>query len=672
MVRFIIFCGLLLLVCASWAGMQAAASPSSTSLSLLPVALTTDEPRINLLGSLAWLKDESGTLTFDEVRVRGDDFRPLQSDLSAGFTHAAVWLRFDVQPAMQAPSEWILEVANALLDDVRLYVPRNDGTYVEHLSGENFPRTQWEIDYRNPSFHLHFDSSKPQRHYLRLWTRNALSTSILLWQPETFAAATRAEAFNYGIFYGVYGLILVFHFFFWAWTRERIGGWYLGYVALNCLAAAITAGYVQRLTGLPGAMSDALLGVMICMMLGVSNTFTLMQMELATVMPRFNRIYLPIMWGIGIVTSLVVLSGNYGAGVGLAQVVILACIAMLIPIGIRLALRGHRPARFFLFAFGIFYAAVVLRFLRNLGFLPPNLLTEYGIQIGTLLHLVVMSLGITGHYNQIKREKLAAQAALTESLEVQVMERTATLVEEIARREELELEMRRALEVEVQARQEQHDFVGMVSHEFRTPLAIINTVTQQLANNLDAPHGKSIQRCTHIRESARRMTDMMDEFLSLDRVGSELRLNRSSCDLQQLIMAVVDEGESERLQVDCENLPASFVCDVALLRVALRNLIANAIRHSPEGVSVKLTARGAVNGGVEIVVADEGSGIPSDEIPKLFQKYFRGRAAQTQPGAGLGLYLVERIANLHGGSVRVKSTPGQGSLFVLALPYALG
>lgn len=489
----------------------------------------------------------------------------------------------------------------------------------------------------------------------------------MLWQPEAFATATRDEAFNYGVLYGIYSLILVFHLFFWLWTRERFGGWYLGYVALNFLTSAISTGHVQRLTGLGGVPSDAVLGVMLCMTLGVSNTFALMQLQLAAVMPRFNRIYLPVMWGIGIVTSLVVLSGNYGTGVGVAQITALACIAMLIPIGIWLALRGHRPARFFLFAFGIFYAAVVLRFLCNLGFVSPGPLTDYGVQVGSLLNMVLMSLGITGHYNQIKREKLEAQAALNESLESQVIERTAKLVEEIARREKSEQEMRRALEVEVQARQEQHDFVAMVSHEFRTPLAIINTVAQQLSSNLDAPRDKNLQRCVNIRESARRMTDMMDEFLSFDRVGGEFRLNRGGCDLRQLIASLAGEWEPERLQVDCENMPVNFTCDSALLRVALRNLIANAMRHSPEGVPVRLTAKG-VGGGVEISVADKGAGIPTDEIPKLFQKYFRGRAAQTQPGAGLGLYLVEHIARLHGGSVRAESTPGQGSLFVLKLP----
>lgn len=667
MIRFAGFCKLLLLVWAILAGIPAYAAPATVVSSLPPAILKADEARVNLAGNIAWFKDESGSLTLDEVRARGE-FRPLPGGLSAGFTRAAVWLRFDVQSSAEVPSARILEVANALLDDVRFYEPRADGSYTEHRSGEDIPRAQWDIDYHYPSFRLYSDSAKPQRYYLRLWARNAVSAKIQLWQPEAFASATRHEAFNYGIYYGIYSLILIFHLFFWLWTRNRLGGWYLPYVAMNCLVAAIGDGYVQRLTGLTGGTSDLVIGVAICMTMGVSTTFTLIQLELSTVMPRFTRYYQPIIWFTGIVTSLLVLGGNYGGGVGLAQTVMLGAVVLMIAIGIRLALRGHKPAYFFLFAFGFFYAAVLLRFLRNLGFLPPSLLTEYGLPVGALLHMIVMSLGITGQYNQLKREKLAAQAALTQSLEAQVAERTAKLTEEIDRRKTSENETRRALEVEKLASQEQHDFVAMVSHEFRTPLAIINTVTQQLANNLDAPLDKTLQRCTNIRESARRMTDMMDEFLSFDHIGSELRLNRNSCNPCQLISAVADEWEAERLQVTCENLPAGFICDSALLRVALRNLIANAIRHSPDDVPVQLTARGTEEGGIEISVADKGSGIPQDEISRLFQKYFRGRGAQDKPGAGLGLFLVKRIADMHGGTVRVESTLEQGSLFVLTLP----
>ena len=79
-----------------------------------------------------------------------------------------------------------------------------------------------------------------------------------------------------------------------------------------------------------------------------------------------------------------------------------------------------------------------------------------------------------------------------------------------------------------------------------------------------------------------------------------------------------------------------------------------------------------LEGGVAFAVTDAGGAIPHDEIPRLFQKYFRGRGAQDRPGAGLGLYLVERIATLHGGSIDVASSPEEGTRFTLHIPRPVG
>lgn len=657
MPRLIACCCAFLLACAVAAG----------SASIDPLHLGSDDSQFNLAGHSAWLKDDSGALGLAEVRAR-DDFAPMPGELSAGFTRAAVWLRFDLKAAAGAPQVRILEVGNALLNDVRLYTPQADGSWLEQRSGSDVPIDAWPVDYRNPAFRLQVEGATAQRFYLRIQTHKAMSAAVTLWHPDAFGATTRTGEFNYGATYSIYVLILVTQVFFWFVTRERLIGWYLPYVAMNFLNVAISSGHFQRLIALPGQALEIALGVLICMTLAVSNTFIAVQMDLGVQLPRFTRLYLQLMWVLGLGTSVLVVAGRYGAGVGAAQILSLVSIAVMVCIGLKLALKGQRSARFFLFAFSTFYAAVSLRFLRNLGLLEPSALTEYGVHVGALLHMVVMSLGIVGRYEQIRGEMLTAQTKLAHSLEVQVAERTATLIDEIARREGLEQQLRRALDVEVQARQQQQGFVAMVSHEFRTPLAIINTVAQQLATHLDAPAEKNLQRCGHIRDSVKRLTGMMDEFLALDRLGSDLRLNPAEHNVRELIVAVTQEWEPELLQLDCENLPQSFSCDSTLLRVALRNLVANAIRHSPKGCTVKVQAHGDGGGGIRIAVVDEGPGIPGDEIPQLFQKYFRGRAAQSQPGAGLGLFLVERIAQLHGGSVQVRSEPGKGSCFTLQLP----
>ena len=108
------------------------------------------------------------------------------------------------------------------------------------------------------------------------------------------------------------------------------------------------------------------------------------------------------------------------------------------------------------------------------------------------------------------------------------------------------------------------------------------------------------------------------------------------------------------------------------MRIVLRNLLENADRHSPADTRIDLTVQATPDGSLQIRVTDLGSGIPPDELPQLFHKFFRGRASQGTPGAGLGLYLVARIVEAHQGRISVDSTAGQGTCFTIHLPGKRG
>lgn len=649
-----------LLLFASLASAQAPLTPDSRS------------PVIETAGHLAWLRDDGGKLTLDDVRARGV-FQVLPGNLREGYTKAALWLRFDVRPDADAPAGWILEIANALIDDVRLYVPDGDGRYAEHRSGDDLPRSQWEIDGRNPAFHLSFDAPKLRRYYLRLWSRNALSLPVRLWQSEAFDADSRNESFVYGMFYGVCGLLLLLRLGALALRNERIDRWFALYFTMYGLTGAISFGHFQQIVPWHGTESDLVLALTFCMLLGVSTSFALAQLESAAVMPRFTRFLQTIMWSSGIGCALLVLLGRFGAGIGAAQMIMLAGAVFLTAAGIRLALQGHRPARYFLIAFGLFYLAVMARHLVDLGWLASNPLGEYGTAAAALLHMLAVSVNIIRRNNEAKLAKLAEQSTLNAMLEAQVAARTAELTAEVAARAAVVSELRDALTAETAARQTQRDFVAMVSHEFRTPLAIIDTSAQRIAGTAQANFEATRVRCTNIRKAAQRMTQLMDQFLSLDRLDGDLRaFRRESCNPREIVASVAEELGQERLVLECSDLPSRTSCDVSYLRIALYNLLTNALRYSPPDAPVSFIARGLPDGGIEFVVGDDGPGIAPDELPKIFDRYYRGRASKTQSGAGLGLYLVDHIARLHGGSVRVQSALGQGTRFFLLLPGTNG
>jgi len=613
-------------------------------------------------GHLSMLRDPGAQLTPDDA-LASDHWQAIPAALSAGYTKDAIWLRLVVERQADAPQEWFLRFTNALLDDVRLYRPNGAHAWSEQLAGEDVGRAAWPLDTRNVVLPIRMAAAGREIWLIRLQSKNAMSTNVEVWSRLAFGDSSRREYLFYGLYFGCFALLIVLHVFFWRMTREKQSGLYLLYVSMNILTELMTVAIPQQLFDIPVAFSDPLLGLSMCASLAVGVHFSLQQLELRPVWPRFSRFVLYGARTVALLSAVLILSGRFSMGVILMQQVAMALIAVFISIALWLVLHGHKPARFFLLVFGIFYAGAVISYLRNMAVVPTNFGTDHAIAIGALLHTVLMSLRLNFRYDGLRRDKEMAQAEtvrvvrqLNESLEHQVAKRTEALQQEIAQRMQLEQELRQALDVERKIKEEQQDFVAMVSHEFRTPLAIINTTAQQIAKNLDAARERTLVRCQNLRDAARRMAALVDEYLTADRMEASATAYRPAvCDTQQMLQATLAEWPTERITLSAQSLPASFFCDRGLLQVALRNLLANADRHSITDRTIHVNATAAEGGDLHIAVSNHGEPIPEDEVPRLFQKYFRGHAAQHQPGAGLGLYLVKRIAEMHGGSVHLEN-----------------
>ena len=471
------------------------------------------------------------------------------------------------------------------------------------------------------------------------------------------------------MFFGVFLTLLVFHLFFWRWTGESVSGWYVLYTASNGLIVLLAEGYFQEYSQWSGKVTDLMLAILICSLLWSTTIFAVIQIDLKSVLPRTGRILVTSSALLSALFIALTLGVSYQAGVWPAQIVSLFWGMLLLALPLWLWWCGHAPARFFSIAFCVYLAGTFVRLARSMGWVDPGILADYSYQIGSLIHMLMMNLAITGRYNTMKRQMLSAQVAVSKSLEGQVKQRTALLATELDRRAKLEIDLRQALAVERQARQQQRDFVAMVSHEFRTPLAIINTSVHHVAQSLEASQARALERCGNIKDSVTRMTDLMDDYLSLDRMEDESHLlHLGACDIAEVVSGVLAQWPPELIELHKTELPATLLCDWKLVQVAVHNLVANGLRHSPADAPLQIALSGQEGGSVRIEVRDAGGGIPSDEIGRIFEKYFRGRGAMGKPGAGLGLYIVQHIAQLHGGNVSVHSEPGQGSTFVLTLP----
>jgi len=617
-----------------------------------PLRLDPGEPMLGTAGHLQRLNDPTGLLDAAQADA-SPHWADLPGSLSAGYTQAVVWLRLRL--AAPQPGPWVLLVSNPLLDDVRVYQRQGNNSWqLAGASGEEVPRSRWPMDYRSPAVELHTDQPGEYTVLVRLAARNAVATRLHLWQRLDFDNHTRREGLFFGLYFGFYLLLICLHALFWRATRAPLAGLFLAYIGLCVLNEVLSLGLVQQITGLPGAWSDRLLGVGIATALAVAVRMSGGVLALAQPMPRTARALAGVSAAVAAFGALCVLLGRFSLGVVPVQLLSLLLVAVFTGLALRLLRRGHPPARFFLAAFGIFYAGVLASFLRNLGLLPINALTEHASAVGTMVHMVLLSLWIIGNHERQRR------AREREQIRMQA---------EIARRQHREGELLQALELERRVRQEQRDFVAMVSHEFRTPLAVITTSAQQLARNLAAPPEKTLERSRNIRAAAQRLLALVDDCLADDRMTEpQLAPQRAPCDLHALIYALCQDFAPGRIACAHGEGTRHTVTDAALLRIALRNLLANADRHAPPGSQVRISTR-REGGHLHIDMENPGPVIAPDEQARLFERYFRGQFAQSQPGSGLGLYLVQRIAEKLGGSVALVSAGGGGPVrFVLKLP----
>lgn len=232
--------------------------------------------------------------------------------------------------------------------------------------------------------------------------------------------------------------------------------------------------------------------------------------------------------------------------------------------------------------------------------------------------------------------------------------------------------VRGALDRERTAAKQQRDFVGMASHEFRTPLAIIDSATEILSGPYQINEQQKLKRFKMIRDSVRRLNDLVDSVLDFTRLdGGAVKFQPEPLDLGALLLAVAERVEAaqtaRRVTLTLPPQPISAVGDPRLLDHVFANLIGNAVKYSPgrDGVNVVAAAE---DNEIRVAVADQGVGIPAEETAKVFDRFYRASTSSGIHGTGIGLYIVDQFVRLHGGRVTVESAVGVGSTFTVRLP----
>jgi two-component system, OmpR family, sensor kinase len=222
----------------------------------------------------------------------------------------------------------------------------------------------------------------------------------------------------------------------------------------------------------------------------------------------------------------------------------------------------------------------------------------------------------------------------------------------------------------------QRNFISMASHEFRTPITLVDAHAQRLISMKERLTPDDLaERAGKIRKVARRMTHLIENLIdSMRIIDGDVRLYFHPCNidiaalLHEVCLLQRDIAPQAQILVDFQKDLPALVGDASLLVQVFSNLLSNAIKYSPHGglISVEVASEDCW---LVISVQDRGIGIPQRDLPRLFERYERGSNVAGTVGTGLGLYFVKTVVQLHAGEVAAENRMGGGSCFRVRLPF---
>jgi signal transduction histidine kinase len=593
-------------------------------------------PTVQLLEAVG--ESESAAALFSRWNTLSGSTR--SNGLSEGFSRHVIWARLTLDRPMSVSENWWLVLSNPLLDHVDVYLQRSDGSVSLLSTGEEIHVSDAAAPTLLPTVPLRLEPGE-NRILIRLQARNAIATRIAIRNDRAMLWFEHLQLFQGGLIAGTHLFAALAGFVVALAIRDKVWVLFSVFVLVSGLS-------LLSLLGLPGWMglrsipgvTDKLHGVMLVVSMAAVCDFVV---RLAGPELRARQLF---RWGVGlgwlicIPASLSILAGYFSETILKFQFVILAVAPVVLAALWRQWRQGVEAAGYFLAGVGAYACMSLVRVLRNLGVLPSAWWTEGLHEMMSIAYLSVLAFGI------------ATRSAKA-----------------LAQRESLEAE----LAGERAARQSERDFLAMLSHELRTPLATIEASARLLRDvpSLDSAarevrHGK-------IERSVGRLRELFDRMLASERVRTDWEpINVRDIDLVSLAGQVRDLAISDRPGSIVQVVPplagkALVKADGSLLRVALENLVGNALTYGPLGEAIQIEIR-AVERGWRVGVIDSGPPIPETEAAALFLPYVRGPRAVVGPGAGLGLFIVRRIARTHGGDAGLDHPGAQGNRFWIELP----
>lgn len=621
----------------------------NTELQILP-----DSERIFIDSELYLLEDKDKQWTIEDVSsellqrefTKNKDHMP-----NYGYTKSAYWARFEVFNR-SSNKEWLLEISYPPLNQITLFSLNNKEQFEKKKMGGIYPFNEREILHRNFVYELEIEPQESKVFFLRIETEGAMQLPLTIWKSSAFIEKTQMEFTLLGLFYGITIAMALYNLFLFISLRHISYLYYVFVIICSIFSNLSLNGMAYQYIWSNSSWWN-LRSIVFFVILGsiFSLLFARSFLNIKHQLPKINKIYNCLIW-FNIFIIILLFISYYLA----LNLMVLSMTMMLIVIitSTYLCLRkGVRQARYFILAWVIFLAGVLITVLSDSALLPLTIWTKYAAQTAGAIEVILLSFALADKINIMRVEKERAEKIAIENQKI--------AVKNLQKSDELK-----------------DEFLAITSHELRTPLYGIIGIAEGLRAGAagEIPEDMDNQ-LSMIVSSGNRLTDLVNDMLDLSKLKhNALDIHSQSLHLSELVDVVFIVFHSlvkDKPVKMINNIPTKLpevYADENRLKQILFNLVGNAVNYTDSG-EIILSAEQRVNK-IIISVSDTGKGIPESQFKTIFEPFRQGDYALSRNvgGTGIGLTITKRLVELHGGKIEVTSQLGKGTIFKFSLPIS--
>jgi two-component system, sensor histidine kinase and response regulator len=655
---------------------------------------TSGKTPINLSPYWTVLENVSPDLTIDDVTkpellAQFQPHQKISDTLNFGLRSTPIWLRITIHNNSKKDLDRSLEIAYPHLHHVNFYSKTEQG-FSQTITGHAVPFSERPAPTRNFVFPLHLTAGSDSTYYLRIASGTSLEIPTRLWEPLALRLHILEEYMVQAMYFGMILALGLYNLLLYFSLRDRTYLYYVMFLMTSGLSLLAFSGLGFQFVW-PDNVRWALISSMVAFAANGIAFLLFVRRLLATkkTVPRLDRLI-----QISFVLNVLQIIGFYffsyekmiRTGIALDGLYMLLALV----IGIACMLRGQRSARIFLIAFSCLMLTAVVTAIRSFGIALHPVFTNYGMQIGSAMEMLLLSLALADRFHQLRQEKEAVQQELVDSLkrservlEQRVAQRTAELSQVNLELVEHEKALRAAKKVAEDASQMKSAFLANMSHEIRTPMnAVIGMAYLALRTELNKKQRDYVEK---IHRAANSLLGLINDILDFSKIeAGKLDIEKIDFSLNEVlnnVMTVTSQRASEKgLQYVLEvapGVPDSLVGDPLRLGQVLINLVSNAIKFTAAGnilLRCQKIHSNADSVELRFEVRDTGIGMTPEQLQKLFQAFTQADGSTTRKygGTGLGLTISKHLVEMMGGYIAVESEYGKGSLFHFTTRFSLG